>query len=290
MSRCTALPLWTARRCYAGATAVPEAVVAPLSSRAGTGAAIAAALLPSQRTAQRRLHPLAVGQVGTGAQPAWGVQSRTLFGFGGGGGVLSACKSGDVEKLRAALSDDAAAGPAELNKTDMIGFSGLDHAIASGDPELVEVLVAAKGVQLDGAADKDSPLHAVMAQKDPAAGPRMALALINAGAAVDHPGKKGVTPLHRGLSTGNIPVIKVLLDHGADIDEKSGHGMDAVDWAEALSGRFENTELMDMIVETRRQRWSADPKMAGRLAELEKAKANIGGFTPIDPRYKKPKY
>lgn len=290
------MALRTALRCYSLAPALPGEVAAPLSTLVVAGAATAAApspLQPISRLAHPHPHPhyRAVDQVFvTGAfqgRPRWAVQSRTLFGFGGGGGVLSACKSGDVEQLRAALGD---AGPAELNKTDIIGFSGLDHAIASGDPELVEVLVAAEGLELDGANDSDSPLHAVMAQKDPQAGPRMALALINAGAAVDHPGKKGVTPLHRGLSTGNIPAIKVLLDHGADIDEKSGHGMDAVDWAEALSGRFENMELMELMEETRRRRWAADPKMANRLAELETAKANIGGFTPVDPRYKRPKY
>ena len=47
---------------------------------------------------------------------------------------------------------------------------------------------------------------------------------------------------------------------------------------------------MELMVETRRQRWAADPKMANRFAELETAKANIGGFTPVDPRYKRPKY
>jgi len=66
------------------------------------------------------------------------------------------------------------------------------------------VLVAAEGLELDGANDSDSPLHAVMAQKDPQAGPRMALALINAGAAVDHPGKKGY---------GNFDIILAFRRH-----------------------------------------------------------------------------
>lgn len=212
-------------------------------------------------------------------------QTRGLFGFGAPS-VMSAVKDGDVAKLTQLIQDGV--DPAELNKTDMLGFTPLDHAVAFGEVELLEALLTADGIEVEGTPGKDAPLHAATAQME--TGDRIAAALLAKGATVDHPGKKGITPLHRGLSTGNIPAVKVLLDAGADIDKPTQHGMDAVDWAEAVGQRHDDLLLHELLTETRKQRWAADPAMNDRLEELEQAKKNIGGYTAIDPRVKTPKY
>ncbi|XP_048756124.1 ankyrin-1-like isoform X2 [Ostrea edulis] len=72
--------------------------------------------------------------------------------------------------------------------------------------------------------------------------------LIKAGCDVNQRNQKGYTPLHRAASRGSIPVIKLLLKHGADPYFCSKSGIYPIDSA-ITAGHMEAAELLKIEVE-----------------------------------------
>jgi len=206
--------------------------------------------------------------------------ARTLFGFGKPT-VLSAAKAADAGKLKEAL----AAADADTEQADMFGYRPIHHAVASGGADIVALLVSS-GADLSQKSGSNSVLHLVCDDTSEAGGTK-ALALVEGGAAVDHPGDKGVTPLHRALSKGNVHVGGVLLAAGADVDERNGHGCNALEWAEALAQRFDDFTMYNMVEQEKKRRMATDPRLAARQQELDAAAERVG-YEPMDPRDKKP--
>jgi len=47
----------------------------------------------------------------------------------------------------------------------------------------------------------------------------------------------GWTPLHEGARGGHVEVVKLLIDNGADVNEKTNYGETPLYWAEKRHGK-----------------------------------------------------
>lgn len=56
-------------------------------------------------------------------------------------------------------------------------------------------------------------------------------ALLEAGADVNAPQEKGFTPLHEAAATGKLDLLRILLSHGANPEQKTEDGKSALDLA-----------------------------------------------------------
>jgi ankyrin repeat protein len=78
---------------------------------------------------------------------------------------------------------------------------------------------------------KVQPLHSAVAAADQAAALTIAEALLQAGANANARQEGGFTPLHEAALNGNVPLIRLLLAHGADPSLASDEGQRPVDLA-----------------------------------------------------------
>lgn len=87
-------------------------------------------------------------------------------------------------------------------------------AVASDNPALTQVLVAA-GADVNAADNHhETPLHSAAEQ----GGVKVAKVLLEAGAEVDIRDDQGHTPLHSAASWGHVELARVLLAAGADVN------------------------------------------------------------------------
>lgn len=93
------------------------------------------------------------------------------------------------------------------------GFTPLLHAAMSGDLESVKVLLSGGAKINQGAADGATPLIVSIVKHNPA----VALYLLSQGADPNI-ADPGYTALHAAAVTGQIDVVKALIDKGADVD------------------------------------------------------------------------
>lgn len=99
---------------------------------------------------------------------------------------------------------------ASVDRVERGGWAALHHAVASGNSEMVHLLLAYCA----------SPDVRSMGQ-----------------------GEEGATALHLAACTGNTAVLKLLLDCGADTEAVDQRGKTAVHWA-ALQGRMESLKIL----------------------------------------------
>lgn len=171
-----------------------------------------------------------------------------------------------------------------INEKDFLGFRPIEHATAAGSVEVVEVLLAAEA-DVQAEQKYDSVLHIALDREEVAAD--LVAVLIAGGADIEHQGTGGVTPLLRALSKGNQPAVEVLLEAGADVDVENNHGVNAVSWAQALSQRFNNTNLHDVLLAAKEKKLAENPLARKRQMELDAAAAKVG-YVEMDARDKKP--
>src|SRR5580693_1151240 len=113
------------------------------------------------------------------------------------------------------------------------------------------------------ASDGDNGLHYVVSWDDLAA----AKALIDAGIDVDKAGDLGYTPLHVACMRGNIEMVQLLIDNGANLFALSEG--DAPFATARLGGHDEICNLLGPLME---QAQSRDPKIwvRTRIAQLRR--------------------
>jgi ankyrin repeat protein len=118
---------------------------------------------------------------------------------------------------------------ADVNTRRKNDWTPLHFASYFGNVEIVRLLLD-HGANLDAATGNmgEKPLHKVSYgkyryQED---GVRVAQLLFDRGAEVNTRGKDDWTPLHRASYYGNVEIVRLLLDHGADLDAATGNSGD----------------------------------------------------------------
>jgi ankyrin repeat protein len=159
--------------------------------------------------------------------------------------VLHAATMGnDTETIR--LIVDAGV---DVNAADFAGFTPLISASANRNLDAVRMLLAkgadAKARSGDGSFQKVkagtialglwTPLTAAVSL----ASPELVKTLLDAGAGINVPDVRGMTPLMLAVATDrqNIDVIRLLIARGADVNAKSAAGETALDWAVKTGGK-----------------------------------------------------
>jgi ankyrin repeat protein len=115
-----------------------------------------------------------------------------------------AASEGNIEKLRTLIEQGA-----DVNAKDIDDLAPLHHAAWKGDKKCVELLLA-KGAAVDIRGGKESLL-----------GIFDIFVLVPAYILAP---SSNETPLHIAAQQGHLEVVKVLLDHGADINAKRSDG------------------------------------------------------------------
>lgn len=132
--------------------------------------------------------------------------------------VMSACASGDLDLAKRYL-----AAPGAIDVVSEERYTSLHMAAAMCDLPMVELLLERGAdigvVSLTGLV----ALHCAVGSADDVDA-QLALVerLLDAGTSPDQPTKRGVTPLHIAVRNRNVPVVKLLLDRGADPDPVDG--------------------------------------------------------------------
>jgi ankyrin repeat protein len=166
---------------------------------------------------------------GADAKAADGSKANTLH---------AAALGNDSETIRLIITAGA-----DVNAVDFAGFTPLIHAAANRNLDAIRVLIA-KGANVnarsgDGSFQKVkagsialghwTALTASVAM----ATPELLKTLLDAGAGINTPDVRGMTPLMLAVASDrqNIDVIRMLIARGADVHAKSLAGETALDWA-----------------------------------------------------------
>jgi uncharacterized protein len=141
--------------------------------------------------------------------------------------VFEAAAFGRTERLAAILSDDSSLASARAED----GFTALHLAVFAKQPKAVRLL-------LDRGADVDALSTGQIARVPPLGtavfvrSPPLARLLLDAGADVNRQGAGGFTALHSAAQSGDVELVKLLLERGADPGMRASDGTRAVDHAQ----------------------------------------------------------
>jgi ankyrin repeat protein len=135
--------------------------------------------------------------------------------------LLKAARAGDVERVATLLKAD----PRLLVARDPMGNTALIMAVNSGHHALADLLFDA-GV--------DPGLHEAAAIGDIS---RVAAALERHPEHLDTDSPEGFTPLALAAHFGHVEVMRLLIDHGADVNRRATHRIAVTPLHAALFGR-----------------------------------------------------
>ena len=167
---------------------------------------------------------------------------RLLLDRGARASFHEACALGLVEDVRRRLRDD----PDLVGQRSHDGWPPLHLAAFFGHGETAEALLDAGADVRAVAQNSEGNLAINAAAAGPPADrrPEIVRLLIARGAVVDGRGSPdGHTPLHEAAFNGDLPLIRVLLEHGADRSARTGEGETALDIA-VKQGRHEAARLL----------------------------------------------
>jgi ankyrin repeat protein len=139
--------------------------------------------------------------------------------------VFEAAAFGRVERLEAILDANASS----VNDYATDGFFPLGLAAFFGHADAVELLLA-KSADPNLAARNSMKVRAIHAGAAAGSVP-IVKALLDAGAEVDAAQEKGFTPLHEAALTGKLELARLLLDRGASVELAAEDGRTALDIA-----------------------------------------------------------
>jgi uncharacterized protein len=139
--------------------------------------------------------------------------------------VFEACALGRLDRVAELVSLQ----PDLVNSYNVDGFQPLGLACFFGRENIITTLLSA-GAQVNSPSRNDlrvSPLHSAVASQNLAIAER----LLAAGAAVDARQAGGFTPLHGAAFNGQLEMVKLLLDNGADPRTLNDQGQSSLDIA-----------------------------------------------------------
>lgn len=141
----------------------------------------------------------------------------------------AACVSGDMALMKMLLAKGAVAAPSN-SELDPLG-----GCLVNKKFELVEMLIDA-GAVVNGSAGGLSPLMglawASADDSNQAAAKQLAIKMLDKGANPKHVASDGYSELHAASSAGNLAIVALLIEHGADINLKTVKGMTPLAFAE----------------------------------------------------------
>nr|CAI77627.1 potassium uptake channel [Zea mays] len=115
---------------------------------------------------------------------------------------------------------------ADPNARDSEGKVPLWEALCEKHNAVVELLVES-GAELSSG---DTALYACIAVEENDA--ELLENVIRYGGNINNPTKDGTTPLHRAVCDGNVQMVELLLEHGADVDKQDSNGWSPRDLAD----------------------------------------------------------
>ena len=168
--------------------------------------------------------------------------ARVLVGHGARPSFFEACALGLESHVRRELRDN----PAVVRQRAHDGWTPLHLASYFGQREVAEALLDAGADVLAVSRNAEGNLAINAAAAGPRADrrPEIIRLLIARGCPVDGRGSpKGHTPLHVAAFNGDLPLVRLLLDKGADRSLRTGDGQTAEEIA-ARHGRHEAARLL----------------------------------------------
>ncbi|MBR1001959.1 MULTISPECIES: ankyrin repeat domain-containing protein [Bradyrhizobium] len=155
--------------------------------------------------------------------------------------IFEASAAGDKARVASLLAKD----PSLAKATAPDGFGALGLAAFFGHDDVMKTL-------LEAGADpnvpsknpmKVTPLHSAVANRDSERALKMARVLLSHAADVNVVQHGGWTPLQQAAAHGNIGLVKLLLERGADISAKADDGRNAV----ALAQGGNHQAVVDLL-------------------------------------------
>lgn len=151
--------------------------------------------------------------------------------------VFEAAALGDVPQLRGLLKAD----PSSVLAYSNDGFTALQFACFFGQPEAAEIL-AKSGSDLN-AVSHNTMKVAVINTAAASGNVEIVKTVLDAGARPDHQQQAGYTSLHEAAAHNNVTMARALLDAGADRHIKNDNGKTAFDMA-SEKGHKEVLEIL----------------------------------------------
>ena len=140
--------------------------------------------------------------------------------------VFEAAAVGELAQVRAHVERD----PSLVSAYSADGFFPLGLAAFFRRPEVVEYLIS-KGADVRAVAKNPMQVTALHSAVADGGDPRIAKALVAAGADVNAKQRHGWTPLHGAAHSGDRELVELLLARGADPEVKHQEGKTALDLA-----------------------------------------------------------
>lgn len=152
----------------------------------------------------------------------------------------NALQNRDVEAIRRRVLDD----PEYLAERDYLGDTPLLTAIAFDNLELVEFLLQ-QGADPNVGVDDGYTCLLTAVESDAPVSASIVAALIAAGADIHQSGIHGWTPLHMAAARGHTEKAQLLIDAGANVDERTEIDAGETPLMEAAySGRPQTVQLL----------------------------------------------
>jgi len=215
------------------------------------------------------------------------VAAANLIALGADLDAHDAAAAGRLDRVRELVERD----PSLVNATSAEGFTPMGLAAYLGHEEVVEYLLS-KGADVNFAAPSTgfTALTGAVSQRHG----RVADLLVRRGAEVNHLYEGTLTPLVVATSQGDLNLVRLLLDHGADPNLGGMEGKSALDLAKEKGSR----EIAEVLRQHGATRWrpeaprevaapaSADPKTVVEKVQRAMNAHDIEGLLALmDPEY-----
>lgn len=164
--------------------------------------------------------------------------------------IFEAAAAGDLARTRELLARD----PSLADACSADGFSPLGLAAFFGRLDVLALLLN-EGADPNEPSRNEmrvTPLHSAAAHREPGRSLRMAEALLRGGANPNVQQHGGWTPLHQAAAHDQLPMVELLLAHGADPACASVDGQTPADMARA-AGYGEVARVLSEAREESRQ-------------------------------------